>query len=281
MGIRLGKNSYGKSCVRLLRVRRQEACHDIKELTLEIRFEGDFETAHTTGDNSKILPTDTMKNTVYVLARQHPFEPIEDSSRRLIQHFLAHNPQVKRVEITAAEDLWARISHRGSPHASAFARAGEEKRTAMLDGTRDGIAIRAGIRSLMVLKTTKSVFEGFLRDRYTTLQEDRNRILSTSIRADWLYESGAIEFNRVWDDVRRTLLEAFAEHDSLSLQHTLYAMGEAVLRSFEPIREIHLSLPNKHYNLVDLSTFETDNPCEVFLPTDEPHGQIEATVQRD
>jgi urate oxidase len=281
MGIRLGKNSYGKSCVRLLRVGRQEARHDIKELTLEIRFEGDFETAHTTGDNRKILPTDTMKNTVYVLARQHPFEPSEDFSRRLIQHFLAHNPQVQRVEIDAAEDLWARIPCGGSPHASAFTRAGEEKRTAMLDATRDGIAIRAGIENLIVLKTTKSAFQGFLRDRYTTLKEDQNRILSTSIQADWLYDGSAIEFNRVWDGVRRTLLETFAEHDSLSLQHTLYAMGEAVLHSFEPIREIHLSLPNKHYNLVNLSTFETDNPSEVFLPTDEPHGLIEATVERD
>jgi urate oxidase len=132
-----------------------------------------------------------------------------------------------------------------------------------------------------VLKTTKSAFDNFLRDPYTTLKEDRKRILSTSIHADWLYEGSDIEFGPLWHGIRQTLLETFAEHDSQSLQHTLYAMGEAVLSNFDRVREIHLSLPNKHFNLVDLSPFGMDNPAEVFLPTDEPHGLIEATLQRE
>ena len=169
----------------------------------------------------------------------------------------------------------------GKPHPSAFLRTGAEARTARLAGTRGGTTVHAGIKDLVVLKTTKSVFEDFLRDPYTTLKEDRDRILSTSIHAEWLYEGDELEYSPVWHGVRQALLETFAEHDSKSLQHTLYAMGEAVLGSFDRIREIRLSLPNKHFLPVDLSPFGMDNPAEVFLPTDEPHGLIEATVRKE
>jgi urate oxidase len=281
MTIKLGENNYGKSRIRLLRVVRQEGRHDIKEMTVGVRFEGDFEAAHTKGDNRKILPTDTMKNTVYALARQYPVEAIEDFCLHLIEHFLTYNPQVSRVRVDATENLWTRLPHGGKPSAFTFTRPGLEKRTAELSGTREGTAIRAGIEGLTVLKTTKSAFDGFLRDPYTTLKEDRNRILSTTIHSQWLYEGNEPEFSPIWHGVRQMLLETFAEHDSKSLQHTLYAMGEAVLKTFDRIREIHLRLPNKHFNLVDLTPFGMDNPAEVFLPTDEPHGLIEATLRKE
>ena len=281
MAIRLGENSYGKSRVRLLRVARQEGRHDIKELTVAIRFEGDFETAHTKGDNRKILPTDTMKNTVYALARQHSIETVEEFGLHLMDHFVTYNTQVSRVRINIEEHLWARIPHGGKPHATAFTRTGGEKRTALLVGTREGTTIRAGVDDLVVLKTTNSAFEEFLRDPFTTLRADRNRILATAIQADWLYPDEEVEFGPVWHGVRQMLLESFAEHKSLSLQHTLFAMGEAVLNNFDNIQEIHLSLPNKHFNLVDLDPLGMDNPAEVFLPVDEPHGSIEATVRKE
>jgi urate oxidase len=281
MGIRLGENNYGKSRVRLLRVAKQEGRHDIKEVTLAMRFEGDFESAHTKGDNRKILPTDTMKNTVYALARQHSIEPVELFALHLIDHFLTYNPQVSRVRIDAKETLWSRLPLGGKPHATAFQRCGDEKRTAMLTATREATEIRAGLEDLVVMKTTNSAFDHFLRDPYTTLKDDRNRILATSIRAYWLYPGEEVEFAPLWHGVRQMLLETFAEHKSESLQHTLYAMGEAVLNNFDNIREIHLSLPNKHFNLIDLAPFGMDNPAEVFLPIDEPHGLIEATLRKD
>ena len=280
MTVRLAENNYGKSRVRLLRVSRQQGRHDIKELTVTIRFEGDFDAAHVHGDNRKILPTDTMKNTVYALARQHPIEPVEKFSLHLIDHFLTYNPQVSLVRIEVTETLWTRLPRGDKPHASAFTRAGEEKRTAKLNGTREGTTIYAGIDGLVVLKTSDSAFENFLRDPYTTLKEDRNRILATAIRANWLYTGEDVEFSPVWHAARQMLLETFAEHKSLSLQHTLYAMGEAVLNNFSNICEIHLSLPNKHFNLIDLAPLGMDNPAEVFLPTDEPHGLIEATLRK-
>ncbi len=281
MAIRLGENNYGKSHVRLLRVTRQEGRHDIKELTLAIQLEGGFEAAHTKGDNRKILPTDTMKNTVYALARQHSIEAVENFCLHLIEHFLTYNPQISRVKIEAAEDRWARLPLGGKPYPSAFTRAGEEKRTAMLSGTRKETTVRAGIKGLVVMKTSKSAFENFLKDPFTTLKDDDNRILATAIRANWLYAGNDVEFGSIWHGVREMLLETFAEHDSKSLQHTLYAMGEAVLKNFDNIREIHFSLPNKHFNLVDLAPLGMDNPGYVYLPTDEPHGLIEATVRKD
>jgi len=281
MAIKLGENSYGKSRVRLLRVVRQEGRHDIKEMTVGIQVEGDFEAAHCKGDNRKILPTDTMKNTVYALARQYPVEAVEEFCLHLIEHFLTYNPQVSRVGVAADENLWTRLPHGGKPSAFTFTRSGLEKRNAELSGTREGTTVQAGIEGLTVLKTTKSAFDGFLRDPYTTLKEDRNRILSTTIHAEWLYQGSEIEFSPVWHGVRQMLLETFAEHDSKSLQHTLYAMGEAVLKNFDRISEIRLRLPNKHFNLVDLTPFGMDNPGEVFLPIDEPHGLIEAILRKE
>ncbi len=281
MAIHLSENNYGKQSVRLLRVARQETRHDIQELTIGIRFEGDFEAAHTQGDNRKILPTDTMKNTVYALARQHSLESAEKLSLQLADHFLARNPQVSKVLLSAVEILWLRLAVDGKPHEHTFTRAGGEQRIAAITGTRREKTVRAGIQGLVVLKTTHSAFEQFLRDEYTTLKEDRNRIFSTVISAEWLYGPEQLEFEAIWQDVRQTLLKTFAEHDSLSVQQTLYAMGEAVLTRFDSIREIHLSLPNKHYNLVDLSPFHMENPGMIFLPTDAPHGLIEATLRKD
>jgi urate oxidase len=281
MAIRLGENNYGKQRVRILQVAHHPYRHDIKELTLGIRLEGEFDSAHIKGDNRKVLPTDTMKNTVYALAKLHPIESPEEFSLRLADHFIARNPQVSRVRIEAAEILWKRLAVEGKPHPHTFTTPGSEKRTASLAATRNEKALQGGIEGLVVLKTTDSAFENFLKDEYTTLKEDRNRILATSIHANWLYRENESGFNATWQGVRQTLLEAFAGHSSESLQHTLYAMGEAVLKKFPSIREIHLSLPNKHYNLVDLSPLHLENPKEIFLPTDEPHGLIEATLRNE
>jgi urate oxidase len=281
MTIRLGDNCYGKQRVRVMQVSRHAERHDVKELTIGIRLDGDFETAHTKGDNSKILPTDTMKNTVYALARKHRIQTPEHFCLLLVEHFLANHAQVSRAHVEASETLWTRLLYAGKPHRHTFTRSSEEKRTAQVDGTRMEKIVRAGIDGLVVLKTTDSGFEGFLRDSFTTLKEDRDRILATVIRATWLYRPEYSEFESAWHGVRQNMLEVFAEHDSKSLQQTLYAMGEAALENFPGMREIHLSLPNKHYNLVDLSTFGLDNPKEIFLPTDEPHGLIEATLRND
>jgi urate oxidase len=184
------------------------------------------------------------------------------------------------VLIQASESSWARLPQGGKPHASAFARASNEERTSILSGTREGTQVRAGIDNLVVLKTTNSAFEDFKKDPYTTLQEEGDCILSTVIRADWLYTEEEAEFGPLWHGVRQMLLETFAEHDSQSLQHTLFAMGEAILSNCENVSEIHLSLPSKQFCLADLAPLGMDNPGTVFLPMDEPHATVEATLKK-
>jgi urate oxidase len=280
MSILLTENSYGSSQIRLLRVSRQQGRHDVREITLSVRFEGDFDAAHVTGDNRKILPADTMKNTVYALARQHSIEPLENFGLHIIEHFLTYNVQVTRVTIAASENIWTRLPHGGKPHPSAFSRAGEQERTCFLSGTRAGTQVRAGIQNLLVLKTSNSAFEDFKKDPYTTLQDQGDRILSIVISANWLYTEEDAEFGPLWHAVRKTLLEAFAEHESHSLQHTLYAMGETILGNFDNVSEIHLSLPSRQFNLANLAALGMDNPGTVFLATDENHTVTEATLKR-
>ncbi len=279
MAVRLAENNYGKSRVRLVHVARGKDGHDLKDLRVDIRLEGDFESAHTAGDNRQVLPTDTMKNTVYVMARKHPPREIEGFAQRLVEHFLERNPQVSQARVEIKESLWERVPKEGRPHPSAFL-ATAEKRTTEVTGTRQSVTIESGLEDLVLLRTSGSAFEAFLRDEYTTLKDASDRILSTAVRARWLYGPGDVSFGECWRGVRETLVSTFADHPSKSVQHTLYAMGEAVLNRFPAISEISISMPNRHCLPVDLSPFQLENRNDIFVPVDEPHGLIEATLKR-
>lgn len=264
-----------------MKVNRSKEAHELKDLNFSIQLEGDFLAAHTEGDNSKVLPTDTMKNTVYALARKHDIVEIESFALLLAEHFLSDNTQVSRVSIKVKENIWRRIKVDGKAHPHAFIQCGDEKRTTEINTTRETKNISSGIEDLLVLKTTDSGFVGFIKDQFTTLPEVTDRIFATVVKANWVYRKGEINFNESWNEARRLLIETFAAHDSLSVQQTLYAMGKAVLESREEIDEINLSLPNKHCLPVDLKPFDMDNPNEIFQPVDEPHGLIEATLRRE
>jgi urate oxidase len=282
MAVILAQNNYGKSRVRMVKVARHGDRHDVQDITVNIACEGDFDTAHTVGDNSRILPTDTMKNTVYALAKQvRDLEDIEAFAQRLTAHFLSNNEQLSQVTASITEQLWTRIAVGGKPHAHSFTKGSDEKRTTTVIAMREAVTIESGLEDLLVLKTTKSGFVGFLKDPFTTLRETTDRIFATAVKARWQYAAPEFATATTWQGVRQLLLETFAEHDSLSVQQTLYAMGEAVLASYEGITEIALSLPNKHCLLVDLSKFGMENSNEIFVPTDEPHGLIEARLQKE
>ena len=269
---RLGENRYGKSRVRLSRITRHGDRHEFDEWSVRVLLHGDFETSFTEADNSSLLPTDTMKNTVYAFARTHAIDHVEAFLGRLADHFII-KPGVSRVRVSATEQPWARLA----PHA--FAHAGAEQWTAAVTRTPDAIEIASGITGLVVLKTTDSAFAGFPRDAYTTLPETRDRILATSVTATWRYRPQTSDF-AARERVRSALLETFASHVSESVQHTLDAMGRAALAAAADVTEITLTLPNRHHLLVDLSPFGLDNPNEVFVATDQPYGLIEATLRR-
>jgi urate oxidase len=277
----LAWNRYGKSRVRLVKVRRPRAAapHEIVDLTIDVQLEGAFDAVYVEGDNRACLATDTMKNTVYALARRDPIAHVEAFALRLADHFAA-KPAVSRVRISAVEQRWDRIAVGGRPHPHAFVQPGGEQWTAVV--TRDANApahVASGVANLVVLKTTDSAFSGFPRDELTTLPETEERILATSITATWAYSSPTVDFS-AREAVRRALVETFAGHTSRSVQHTLYAMGEAALAACADVAEITLTLPNRHHLLVDLQPFGLDNPNEIFVATDQPFGLIEATIRR-
>ncbi|MEP7010705.1 MAG: factor-independent urate hydroxylase [Acidobacteriota bacterium] len=280
MAVTISGNGYGKSGVRLVTVRRGPDRHELKDVTLAIRLEGDFAAAYTEGDNAGVVATDTMKNTVYGLAAEHPFEDVEDFGLVLSDHLIKTDPHVSSARVELVEHLWERIESGGAPHPRAFRRAGAEKRTAVISRTADRVSITAGIEELVVMKTAKSAFEGFPRDRFTTLKETADRLLATALSASWSYARPDVAFGPLWSEVRRILLETFAEHESRSVQHTLYAMGEAVLEGLKDVEEIHLTMPNRHHIPVDLTPFGLENRNEIFVATSEPYGLIEATLRR-
>ena len=279
--IRLGQNNYGKSRVRLVRVARHPDRHDIADLTVDVALEGDFAAAHVAGDNSGLLATDTMRNTVYALAKGTDVGDLERFGMRLVSHFLEAGPKVTRARIGLVAHPWERLTGAGgAPHEHAFRRTAVGDRVATVAGDGSSWEIEAGIDGLVVLKTTGSGWEGYERDRYTSLAETDDRIMATEITARWSYRDTDVDFTAAWHDVRRTILEAFGDHYSPSVQFTLHRMGAAVLETRPEVDRIRFSLPNKHHLLYDLSRFGLENDHEIFHATDEPYGLIEGTIER-
>jgi len=271
MPVQLVSDRYGKSRVRLMRVTKHEQHQDLDEWTVQLLLTGDFTTAHTLGDNSQILPTDTMKNTVYFVARQSAADSMEAYAQELIDYILTRNPQVSSAEAVIHSTLWQRLTVDGKPYPTAFTRGSDERQTTTVSRTQNSpFTITSGLDHLTILKTSNSAFTGYIKDALTTLPETTDRLFGTALKADWPYTPTAIEagidFNKVRTHLREALITAFAKHDSLSVQQTLYAMAEAALAHTTLIDEIHMLMPNKH-NLL-------------FVPTDEPHGTIEATIRR-
>ena len=279
MTIRLGDNQYGKAETHVVRVTRG-ATHDIKDMTVSIALAGDFAATHLTGDNSHVVPTDTQKNTVFAFAKD-PVGEIEDFALRLGRHFVSDHRAVHRARVSIVEQRWTRINAGGKPHPHAFERSGSEQRLAMVTCTEDSEWVVSGITGLTLLKSTGSEFWGYREDHYTTLPETRDRMLATAVEARWRYAGEKIDWVVAHRDARRRLIETFATKHSLSLQQTLYAMGEAVLESRPEIAEIRVSMANKHHFVVDLGPFGLNNENEVFYASDRPYGLIEGTVTRD
>jgi len=277
--IELGANRYGKRAIRLVKLARDPGGHQIRDLTVDVALEGDFATAHTAGDNTSVIATDTMKNTVYALAAEHLTGAIESFGTVLATHFLEY-PQVRRATIGLREHRWAPIVGAGRPAPDAFRRAGDATRTASVAAARDVTVVESGLEDLIVMKTARSSFSDFPRDRYTTLADRRDRIMATKITAVWRHAAPDADWDASHEAVSRTLLEVFAEHQSESVQHSIWVMGNAMLERHAGLDEVRMTLPNLHHWPVDLEPFGETNRDEIFVATTEPHGLIEATVRR-
>jgi urate oxidase len=287
MTIVLGENRYGKSSVRLMKVTRGGPHDRVDEWNVEVWLEGDFKSCFEEGDNSRVLPTDTMKNTVYSLARASTSVSVEDFAKEVAHHFIKNNPYADVAGVRVQATSWQPITVGGKRFATAFTHGADVTSTTTVTYSRAGLLkVESGFSGLWLLKTAHSAFSGFLKDNLTTLRETRDRLFGTLATAEWQYAQSAlvasnIDFVALRERAQDSLMSTFAAHDSLSVQQTLYAMAEATLQAMQEVDEVHLQMPNKHCNLVDLSAFGQDNPNMIFVPTDEPHGSISARIRRE
>ncbi|HLL65028.1 MAG TPA: urate oxidase [Micromonosporaceae bacterium] len=281
MAIVLGGNQYGKAEIRLVRVVRDDPTHELRDLNVSVALSGDLTASHYTGDNAKVLPTDSQKNTVYAFAEQYGIGEIESFALRLGRHFVDSQPSISRARVSVQEYGWRRLG----PHS--FQRSGAETRTVTVtveqgsDGSAGGVWVVSGLTDLVLLNTTASEFTGYVKDAYTTLPEATDRVLATAVTAGWRHAGTDSDWAASYAGAREALVEAFANTYSHALQQTLYAMGSVLLARRPELVEVRLSLPNRHHFLVDLSPFGLDNPGEVFHADDRPYGLIEGTVLRD
>jgi len=281
----LGPNRYGKDGIRLVLVSRpdgDDGPHTLRDLTVDVRLEGEFEVVHTEGDNSSVLPTDTMRSTVYALAQHHLTGSIEAFGIGLTERFLSVSPAATVAEVTLREHSWGRVQVDGSTHPHAFVGGSAECATAVVTRTStSGPVVCSGISGLTLLRTRGSAFSGFLRDEFTVLVETEDRIMATEAAADWTYgEDDQPSYDDVRAAARVALIDTFSNHPSASVQHTLYAMGEAVIDACPDIDAVRLRMPNKHHIPVDLSAVGLTNDRAVFVATDRPFGVIEGEVRR-
>ncbi|MFC4496305.1 factor-independent urate hydroxylase [Streptomyces ovatisporus] len=288
----LGQNQYGKAENRVVKITRDGGTHHIKDLNVSVALSGDLDEVHYSGSNAHVLPTDTTKNTVFAFAKEHGIETAEQFGIALARHFVDDTEPITSARIRIEEYAWDRIDTSAGPAPHSFARNGRETRTAQITyDSRDGgrLQVLGGLKGLTVLNSTDSEFWGYIKDKYTTLKEDYDRILATEVSAVWRHSwSGdgtpAPDWQESYDGTRTLLLRAFAETYSLSLQQTLYEMGAQVLGGRDELEEIRFSMPNKHHFRADLEAFGIKNEAAdgaVYLAADRPYGLIEATVLRD
>jgi urate oxidase len=273
---RLGPNRYGKSAIRLVRIDRGAGGHRVRDLTVAISLEGDFEASYIEGDNSLVVATDTMKNTTYALAGEHLTGSIEAFAGALGSHFL-RDEQVERATVSIDEFAWRPIGD--AP--DAFVRDRSSTRTAVVAAARDGVTVDAGIADLVVMKTSRSAFSGFPRDEFTTLAETEDRLLATKLSAMWRYDPVAdVDYDASFAGVTTTMLDVFAEHHSVSVQASIWIIGRAIIERHGEVAEVTMTLPNLHHWLADVERFGRPNDRQVYVSTTEPHGLIQATVRR-
>ena len=275
------KNRYGKGRVRVMRIHREADRHEVSQLNVKAMIEGDFARAYTHGDNSTSVSTDTIKNVVNFVARENTGLCTEEFCQVLAKKYLDTYPQIASVAITSHETKWNRLSFGGKPHPHSFVLDSNGKPTVELTATRGGSStLSSGIDGFAFMKSTQSGWENYVKDRYTTIPPTADRMCATSMVASWKWSAKPQNYLATNAKILDTVLEVFGTTYSMSVQDSLYRMGEAALAAVPEISEIGMACPNMHFILMNLSAFGMDNNNDVFLPTDEPHGQIECTVGR-
>jgi len=285
MAIILGTHQYGKAENRVVRIYRDTARHEIRDVNVSSALRGDFAPAHLAGDQRNVLPTDTQKHMAYAYAKTVGLETLEGYGLALARHYVDDVPPVEGARIEIEEYAWERVQVDGAEHDHTFVRKGQEVRTCSVtvEGTGDDQQtwVTGGFKDLVILKSTGSEFADFYVDEFTTLAPTHDRIMATSLVARWRFTSTDVDWDATYAGIKATMVSTFATLHSLALQQTLFEMGRAVLEAYDVVAEVRLSAPNKHHFLYNLEPFGIDNPNEVFHADDRPYGLIQAAVTRD
>jgi len=281
MNIQLTHNTYGKHRVRVSKIKRDPQNpkqHQLIEVSVDVVLEGDLDAGYLEANNELIVATDTIKNTVYVLAKDDPFDTIESFGVRVAEHFVNKYDHLNKATVTVSQNRWERLLD--CPHA--FSGNTSEIPGAVLTAVRDQqTVVQSGLKNLLIAKTTESGFSDFHRDEFRTLPDTDDRILATSLSAEWIYETKPTDFSQARETIRSALLSRFIDHYSVSVQQTLMLMAKSALESSGYVSQITLAMPNKHHVLFNLKPFDRENNNDVFVVTDEPFGYIQATISRD
>jgi len=278
--MKLHSHRYGKAKVRVFKKLQQDGVHTPKELEVTTLLEGDFGASFTKDDNSQVVATDSIKNTVNFLAHQELGNETEPFAIAVTRHFLKKYSHVTSVTVETTERVWERITLGGKPSPANFINSGKGVPWTRTVANSKATETTSGIRELVILKTSGSGWEGYWRDELTTLPETKDRLLATSLTSGWLYQAAPASYTAANARILEAMLEVFASRFSPSVQNTLYHMGEAALTVCSEISRISLTMPNLHYLLIDLRPFGRANNNELFVPTDAPQGWIEASVAR-
>jgi urate oxidase len=276
----LVSNRYGKGRVRTLRLEKSGEHNTVREMTLQVMLEGAFSQAYTDADNRRVIATDTIKNIVNLVARDHVTAEAEGFCLAVAHRFLETYEHVESVSVFGAETRWARIMIDGVAHPHGFTLDANGQPVVRLTQTRRDCRLESGIENFTFMKSTGSGWSDYLMDEFTTLPETTDRIAATSMNAYWLWSGTVADYMAKNRKVLDQMLEVFVTTYSAGVQDSLCRMGEAALGAVPEIAEISLACPNKHYLPLDLSRFGVAADNMVFTPTDEPHGQIECTIAR-
>jgi len=270
------RNYYGKGDVIAYRLNRDGRPPAVFGANFTLLVYGDaFWPTYTTGDNTGLIATDSMKNFIQREMLNFAGADLENCCHFLARKFLDSYPQVEGLQISAVEIPYAALPE----SVVAFAPAGPERATARLELNRGGIVeIVSGLRGFRLLRLGGSAFQGFVRDQYTTLPDIANRPLHMWLDLEWLYVETEAGFNggAVAAAVRRMVREIFNGFESGSIQQVIYQIGTKMLADIPTIAEVHLEANNRTWDTVA----ERGEEAGVYTEARPPFGCLGLRLKR-
>jgi urate oxidase/2-oxo-4-hydroxy-4-carboxy-5-ureidoimidazoline decarboxylase len=278
------RNYYGKGDVVVYRLNRDGKTPPGKSPVfganvLMLLYGESFWPTYTTGDNTGLVATDSMKNFIQRETLNFTGYDLESYCRFLATKFLQTYPQAEGIQVSASEVPYQGILDGGV----AFAPAGPDRATARIELQRDGAALTisemaSGISGFRLLRLGGSAFHGFVRDEYTTLPDIVNRPLHMWLDLDWSYTTpeAAFQDGAVIAAARKMVYELFQGFESGSIQQVIYQLGTRMLADIPELAEVRLEANNRTWDTV----VESGQELAVYTDPRPPYGCLGLTLRR-